>query len=499
MATLSNQNPRSYSNDVERFVYRTSRWDARLYDVRRTDGGSLDSAETEIRSAIYSARSERDFDSAEADSRTLGREVFARLYSDVERLDAPVGPEWASRVHGMLDAIDGFSALHDEIGGDPDLAALATGSLLSSVAGSLADLVRESESEDGSDSGDGSEGASGSGTGAAGSASGAPSSEDLARSALRSAIKTARRAVGEAREGLAGLAPGLGSAPAASEQVSDDRMRLAERLRSDDRIRDLIRRAGRIERIARSTTRSTTEGVSEVYDVTRGADVPRLLPSELAKLAHPALRALLLRDLAQRSAMQYALRSEEPLGRGPIVALLDVSGSMRGEPHDWTRAIGMALAGTARREKRSATIADFNGSVCRARRFERDGSAVDLVSGREFGSFVDAVLDVASASTSGGTSFDRALGWGLDRIVEAGDRDESRADLVVVTDGCDAVSDSVVEQMAALREQSGLRVFALTINGGAIDSNLAAVADEVLDLDSTGDVGETFAKAGWAR
>jgi len=471
----------AHTDSIERFAFATSRWDARLYDTRRSAGGALDVAETSVRSAIYDGHGDRDLDRAEAETRTFGREVFARLYSNVERLDEPVGPAWATRAHDLLDQIDGFSTLHAEIGGDPDLAALASASMLGSVAGSLGDLVADSDSDSASEAADG-----------------LPTTDDRVRAALRSAIKTARRVVGETREGLAGLAPGLGSAPSTSEQISDDRMRLAERLRSDERLRDLIRRAGRMQRIATSTTRTRTEGTSEIYDVTRGNDVARLLPSEIAKVAHPAMRALLLRDLAQRSAMVYALRSSEPMGRGPLLALLDISVSMRGEPHDWTRAIGMALAGTAQREKRVATIADFNGGIARARRFDRDG-ATDLLSGAPFSSTLDGILDVATTGTSGGTSFDSAVGWAVEQVVEHGDADQKKADLVIVTDGCDSVSEQVAEKIAALRAQTGLRVFAMTINGGALDSNLAAVADEVLDLDATADVGETVAKAGWAR
>lgn len=485
-----------HSAEIERFVYRTSRWDALLYDGRRSDGGALDRSERSVRSSIYSSteQSDRDFDRAESESRTLGREVFARLYSDVERLDEPTGPGWATKAHDLLDQIDGFQSLKSEIGGDPDLAALATASMLDAISGPLGDLVEESARESNPGCSYSEQGENGSGQGAG---SGAPTASEQVRAALRSAIKTARRTVGEVREGLGGLAPGLGSSPAAHEQDDGTRMALAEALRTDERLRDLIRRAGRIQRIARAGKKSTTEGTSEVYDVTRGADIPRLLPSELSKLAHPALRALLLRDLAQRSAMQYALRSEEPLGRGPIISLLDISGSMRGEPHNWTRAIGMALAGVALREKRSATIADFNGRVQSVRCLSRDGSAT--VNGSPVKSAAHAIVDIANTGTSGGTSFDRALRWGLDRIVEADDRDEARADLVIVTDGCDTVSTSTVEQIAALQNATGLRVFACTINGGALDSNLAEVADEVLDLDSTSDPGQTFATAGWAR
>lgn len=468
---------RFQSNEPDRFCYATSRWDALLYDARRFDGGSLASAETEVRNAVYTGRVDRDFARAESEAQTFGREVFARLYSSVGRIEDGDGPSWVARAHDLIGQVDGFESLRMEIDGDPDLAALAAASMMSSVSGSLEDLVEDDGDCD---------------------SAGLPSAGDRVRAALRSAVKTARRAVGEAREGLAGLAPGLGSTPAVQDQDGSDRMRLAERLRSDARLRDLIQRAGRMQRIASAERSSVTEGVEEIFDVTRGNDVARLLPAEISKVAHPAMRALLLRDLAQRSAMVYALRSNEPMGRGPVIGLLDISTSMSGEPHRWTRAVGLALVGTAQREKRTSVVADFNGGIARARKFDRSGEVSDLLSGRRFDSLVDGLMDIASTGVSGGTSFDRALRWSLDQV-EGGGSDLDRADLVIVTDGCDSVSAEVVERLSTLRDRTGLRLFALTINGGAIDSNLAAVADSVVDLDSTDDVGSAVAKAGWSR
>lgn len=479
---------RSHTDDVQRFTYATSRWDARLYDIRRTDNGTLSGAETTVRQTVYAAHGDEDFDRAEMETTTFGREVFARLYSNVEKLEQPVGPGWVTRAHSILDDIDGFETLHREIDGDPDLAALATAAMLEDVAGPLEALIEESDEQEQKG-----------GQPSSSSAAGLPGTDDKVRAKLRAAIKTARRAVGDAREGLAGLAPGLGTTPPAHEQASPDRMHLAERLRDDDRLRDIIRKAGRMQRIAAAAKPSRSEGVEEVYDVTRGNNVARLLPSEITKVAHPAMRALLLRDLAQRSAMQYALRSSKPMGRGPLIALLDISGSMAGEPHDWARAIGLALAGAARRDKRAATIADFNGRIARARRIDKDGSSRDLQTGRQFASLTDALLDIATTGVAGGTSFDRALGWAADRVVEHDDKDDAKADLVIVTDGCDRVTEQTAKQLEALQAQTGLRIFAMTINGGAIDSNLAEIADEIVNLDSTEDLGETVAKAGWSR
>lgn len=490
-----NEQQNSYTNDIERHVYDATRWDARLYASRRSAGGTLEQAEALIKDQIFDGsrspegagwKTSRRYDDCKSDAQVLGREIFSRLYSDSAKLETPNGPAWASRSHSVLDEIEDFQNLQREIGGDPDLAALATASMMDAIAGSLSDMVRESdESQPGDQDGD--------------SAPGLPSTDDMMRAAARAAIKTAKRTVGEAREGLAGLAPGLGSTPPAHEQESGDRFALAEMLRDDPELRAMIRRAGRMQRITDSQHKSMTDGASEIYDITRGNDINRLLPSELTKLAHPATRALLLRNLVQRTAMQYALRSNEPVGRGPIIALLDISTSMEGPAHQMCRSIGLAIAGTAQKEKRVATIADFNGKVTSARRISPDGSAHELISDQPFSNATEALVNIAKTGVAGGTSFDNALSWAADRIVNHGDNGESKADMIIVTDGCDTVTSETAEQLAALRDNHGLRIFACTINGGAIDSNIREICDEVMNLDDCTDPSSAFAKSGWAR
>jgi hypothetical protein len=90
--------------------------------------------------------------------------------------------------------------------------------------------------------------------------------------------------------------------------------------------------AGRFTRIAQQKRRTKVKhGAEEICDVELGNDLGRLLPVELVKLRHPRLHALALRDLLERKAMQYALTGKEKMGKGPLVLLLDRSGSMDGK------------------------------------------------------------------------------------------------------------------------------------------------------------------------
>ena len=122
--------------------------------------------------------------------------------------------------------------------------------------------------------------------------------------------------------------------------------------------------AGRFKRIAASKRRQKVRhGADEVTDIEMGADLGRLLPSELVKLTHRTHRMLLLKNLLERQAMQYQLVGNEPLGKGPLVVLLDKSGSMDGPRDIWATALSLALLDQAHRERRTFALLAFDYRV----------------------------------------------------------------------------------------------------------------------------------------
>jgi len=213
--------------------------------------------------------------------------------------------------------------------------------------------------------------------------------------------------------------PGTGSALGGAMPAKTVRA-LATRLKSDSRLKQIALLAGRFKRIAASKRRQKYKhGADEIADIEQGGDLGRLLPSEMVKLACPALRAAFMRSFVERAALQYQLIGNAPLGKGPLVVALDKSGSMDGPRDVWATALALALLDQAQRERRTFALVAFDYRV----KFEA------LVKPGE--PLPEEALFTACA---GGTEIGVALARGLELIRE-NQGQLKKADIVLVTDG----------------------------------------------------------------
>jgi uncharacterized protein with von Willebrand factor type A (vWA) domain len=195
---------------------------------------------------------------------------------------------------------------------------------------------------------------------------------------------------------------------------------LAARLRSDARLKQIALLAGRFKRIAASKRRQKfRHGADEITDIEQGADLGRLLPSELLKLTQPRLRLAFMRSFVERAALQYLLVGNAPLGKGPLVVLMDKSGSMDGPRDVWATALVLALLEQAQRERRMFALICFDAHV----KFET------IVKPGE--PLPEAALFTGCA---GGTEIRVALQRGLE-IIRTNPGAMKKADVVLVTDG----------------------------------------------------------------
>lgn len=449
--------------------WEASRWERILHDGR-TSVSALGAAERSVSSAVLGAV--REFlpegvseelagELVRSGTEALGRGIFGRLYGDP--VEAEEGPAWARAAAKAIASSQGFDDLRAGVAGDPDMAAIASAELLRGVADQVGGIV-ESLLEDGEDP--------------IGDLEGDEDDLDVSGAAgkLRGRIVKSIRAVADAREALNGLLPGLGSAPSAPEQEDPRRLQLVERLRGNDRLRRILAVAGRIRRIAERVRRTRSDDArEEVVDVERGADLGRVLPSELAGLkAGGGRRALVLKGIADRGLLQYRLSGTEPLGKGPFVALLDASYSMD-KPLadglrriDWAAAIGIAIVRAGVEQGRDVAIAAFDDGV-----LERWTYRVPAGDRRAAEA---AVLGLATLGPCGGTVFDPAIAWALD-----GGAERARADLILVTDGAGIVSEALVARLDASRSR-GLRLWGILAGEGAVPATVARLADGIVSL-----------------
>ena len=182
--------------------------------------------------------------------------------------------------------------------------------------------------------------------------------------AVRAAAAAAAEAETEVR-GLTEAMTGLGMGP--GEPGSLDPKAVAEvcrRVRTDLTLRRICERAGRFRRVAQSRQRQKAHhGVDEVVGVTTGDDVGRLLATELARLACPEFELDALRRLSERAAFCRELRTVEPVGRGPVIVVVDESGSMQGDKVETAKGLALAVAWVARKQRRWVGLVAYSGDT----------------------------------------------------------------------------------------------------------------------------------------
>ncbi len=232
--------------------------------------------------------------------------------------------------------------------------------------------------------------------------------ESAVRNALRAAIDDATQDIQDGQSALALL----GHSP--THSPPGVALELAKRVKSSPKLQDIIALAGKLTRTARAKRAARSEYArSEVVGVELTDDVSRLLGSELAMLNDPDMSDDLLIRLTEKRALGFKMRGKEKLAKGPIVLMLDQSGSMLDNNKDtWAKAIALAIYDTARQDKRDFAVVLYNEGVIQATKVNDPAT----------------MLEIISSYPGGGTSYTAAMRKSLDLA-------SSKSDIVHITDG----------------------------------------------------------------
>jgi uncharacterized protein with von Willebrand factor type A (vWA) domain len=257
------------------------------------------------------------------------------------------------------------------------------------------------------------------------------------------------------------------------------RVQLAERLRTS-RLAEFTEQLGRFRMLAAAErARKSEHGAEELHSVTVSGDLPRVLASEVAHLAVPALRADFFRRLSERQILTYSLRGSERVGRGPVVFLGDLSGSMGKEFAGWTReawlkAFALALLDQARSGGR-----DFVAVLFASQGVQQ---VFEFAKGR---ASIEDLIDFAEVFFRGGTHFETPITTAVDILEASFNRDGlPKADMVLATDGECAVGERWLVDYLTRKERLAFRTFGVAI-GYRPGPTLTALSDNtrsVLDL-----------------
>ncbi|HEX3410002.1 MAG TPA: VWA domain-containing protein, partial [Candidatus Binataceae bacterium] len=250
-----------------------------------------------------------------------------------------------------------------------------------------------------------------------------------------------------------------------------ERLELGRRLARNRKLGELARLVGRFKQDARALRRKTLDrGVAEAYDIERGADLGRLIPSELLALHHPQLRADFQRRLLEGAVLQYRLRDDEQKGKGPMVVCIDVSSSMQGDKELWAKAVSLTLMDIARRQRRLFRAVLFSSGP-------ESMKVIDLNRERRYQPELPKVIEMAEYFPGGGTDFQIPIDAAIELIA---DRKLKRADIVVITDGECQVAPEWLADLKRRKDELQFSIFAVLVDLGSSDfSTLAQFSDRV--------------------
>jgi hypothetical protein len=258
---------------------------------------------------------------------------------------------------------------------------------------------------------------------------------------LRDRARAAWHTVSERASSTEKLATGFGWDLSAAWEVSADVHARGDNLDSVAKIAQL---AGRMYASIRGANAHRVPGMGgEIHSVEQGNNVGRLLASELVLLTDDLMETLVLERISTRRALQYSVRGTSKANRGPMVVLLDESGSMRSDAHgnpnnarnEWAKAAAVAIARVAKDEGRPFVAIHFSTS-CVTRRLDPTNAS--------------AVMDMVRHFLSGGTRVAMALSVGLDECQALAQAGAKGADLILVTDGVDGDTEGHAAQVARM-------------------------------------------------
>lgn len=261
------------------------------------------------------------------------------------------------------------------------------------------------------------------------------------------------------------------------QNSSEDFSALARVIQNNSSIKDLVRKMGRnyISEEKKKQSRIPEASRSEVHGTHRSDDLMRLLPSELINLEDETLENLFYARLLEKNLLTYELSGtqivdgetteEQQKRSGPVVACLDTSGSMLGDPMLKAKALLLAIANILKQEDRSLYVLLFgsNGEV-RELAMDAENNATGL-------------LKFLQQGFGGGTDFETPLKRASEIISQ--ESDYIKADILMISDGDCSLSDDFSAWLKKEKTRLDCSIYSVLCAGGRVKDGFS---DEVVVL-----------------
>jgi len=252
---------------------------------------------------------------------------------------------------------------------------------------------------------------------------------------------------------------------------------LTERITAQDKVRKVLAVAGRMRLILEAAKSRKPQEAPPPVDLTFGADISNVLPSELANLADPELEGLFWKRYADKGLLQYDHKERPRLGKGPFICCLDVSGSMRGQPEVYALALFVSMARMAVKQHRRIVLIPFASRPGKAMEVDSVATLLQALDWRDnigFGTVFETPLDLAAQ-------------------LIATNKYYGKADILFITDGISSVSTGFKARYLKQKHDADFRLIGVGIDSEHIKHSLGGLLDACSIMQHDG----TMTKLDW--
>lgn len=302
---------------------------------------------------------------------------------------------------------------------------------------------------------------------------------EQAAAGMKAAMKAAIEQAQQQGDEEAALCSAFGVDDGELQKMSfEERRKLGEKLRNN-RLAQFHKLLGQFKMIQQAESRrKIMHAADEVAGVKLGDDLTRLIPAEMLSLASPELEMDFWLRFANRELLQYDLRGSEKLGQGPVICVVDESGSMGatdvagGTREAWSKALALALCDQARQKGRDFHYIGFSSS--------RQQFTVSFPKGV---APINKVIEMTEHFFGGGTYYETPLRQALELVETHYDENmpntKGKPDIVFITDDeYGSLDESFMREWHRVKDKLSLRCFGVAIGCG-YSGALKQVSDNV--------------------
>lgn len=248
--------------------------------------------------------------------------------------------------------------------------------------------------------------------------------------------------------------------------------RLMKKVAKSQNLKKIIELAGRFRRVAQSQQRQKAKhGLDEVVGIVQNNDIPRLLPQELAQFADPDLELDFLRRLQERQTLCFDFKGIESVAKGPIIVVVDESGSMGGNKIETAKALALAMAWIARKQKRWCCFMAFSGGS--------EHRTIVLEPGKPK---EEELVEWLEGFIGGGTTLDVPLVELPAYFDKNLQHLKGKTDVLCITDAIVSCPPEMAEHFLAWKKRSQCKMITFVIEGEPGD--LAPLSDQLFQMDA---------------